>query len=191
MCVAIVLPARAVLPRDVFFACDRNNPDGAGFAFLNKDGIVEMCKSVNVDGEFYKMYQTIALESTGPMLLHFRIGTQGTVSDENCHPFKIKDGALIHNGVFWNEYQAKDSDTNQFCADLGDILSYDFVRSELKFLGDEIGKGNKVAMLYNGGRLAILNRDNWTTTDIPGCEGVLFSNTYFRSALSRGVFTTD
>lgn len=176
MCVAIVLPEKTVLPRDVFFSCDKGNPDGAGFAFINEEGKVDFCKSVVVDDEFYKLYEKIAKESTGPMLLHFRIGTQGTISDENCHPFRIKDGALIHNGILWTEYSAKESDTNQFCSELQDVLTYEFVSSEAEFLGKTIGPYNKVAMLYDGGNLVVLNPDGWYTSDYPGCDSILFSN---------------
>lgn len=185
MCIAVVVPEGKVLPRDVFFACDKANRDGAGFAFIGDEGKVEICKSTTVDDGFYDMYVALTKDAPGPKLVHFRIGTQGTISDENCHPFRIKDGALIHNGILWSDYTAKESDTNQFCSDLGEHLTYEYVKEDLDFIGDKIGDYNKMALLYDEGKLAIINRHKWVTSDMEGCDGILFSNMSFTGPLAH------
>lgn len=87
------------------------------------------------------------------MLIHFRIATEGKVNKANCHPFRIKGGALIHNGSLWSTpggLSAEFSDTRAFASRMHNELRYDVVKASIQELSDAIG-WNKLAMLYENG----------------------------------------
>lgn len=129
---------------------------------------------------FQKAYRK-AVESYGhdnPMLVHMRIRTSGTTGPKNTHPFRVKGGAMIHNGIMFTPAGKRignpndeRSDTRVFCEDLHNILELDSVKKAAEGIHAAIGRGNKLCFLYDGGETFIIGEDNgmWD-------KGIWYSN---------------
>lgn len=171
MCIAIVTKPGASVSEDRLSNCFDNNGDGAGLAYIHKDE-----KKVRIEKGFFNKEGFIrrynALLREGHMLdnaalLHFRIHTMGSVKTDNCHPFKIKNGAMIHNGSFFyaSPYIAKDKSDTRIIADmLGEQITYDRVARQKEVINDIIGY-NRVAMLFDSGQYIILNEEEGVWDD--------------------------
>ena len=95
MCQAIVKPAGEILTKNMLHTAWCQNPDGAGFAYLqNKQVTIE--RGFFHFKEFWKSYRQYQHLDC---LIHFRLATHGPRSVNNCHPFTIADGAMVHNGI--------------------------------------------------------------------------------------------
>jgi predicted glutamine amidotransferase len=163
MCIAIVQQAGKTLTGAQLYSGWYRNSDGAGFAYCDSDGKVVIKSGYMKYNEFQKAYAD-AVQMYGadsPFLVHMRIRTSGDVSPGNCHPFKIKDGAMIHNGSMFHPDTVRQgenkSDTRIFAESLHNILALE----DLLVAGDdiitEIGRNNKLAFLFNGRKVLILN----------------------------------
>jgi hypothetical protein len=69
--------------------------------------------------EFMEEYQEAQTKhkDKSPFGIHFRVATHGTISKENCHPFRVnKKVAIMHNGILPMNSDIKDelSDTQHF-----------------------------------------------------------------------------
>lgn len=182
MCIAIVQKAGKRIPNDRLVNSFLNNEDGAGFAYI-KDGKVEVAKGFMTMKSFLPAYADL-YEKYGkdnPMLIHCRIATAGTVTPDNCHPFKIKGGALIHNGHLWSAdggLDAKKSDTREFAETFYNILDFDSVMAAINSSEFEEAIGyDRMAMLYDDGRF--LTAGSWYEED-----EALYSNAGFRNSMS-------
>lgn len=174
MCIAIVQPAGCRIEERHLVNSFNGNPDGAGFAYVH-DGEVKIAKGYFKLSSFINAYNTIhnTYGKEAPVLAHCRIATAGAVDADNCHPFRIKDGAMIHNGHLWSTPDnSKKSDTREFSEIFYNILDYDSIKTavhEEDF--NEIVGHDKMAFLYHDGR--------WTTAgEWHTCptSGVLYSN---------------
>lgn len=183
MCIAIVAPAGRRIEEQHLINSFNGNPDGAGFAYV-KDGKVTVSKGHMTLSSFVETYKTLfdSFGGENPMLAHCRIATAGAVTRDNCHPFRIKGGAMIHNGHLWNTgYDSAKSDTREFAEIFHNILDFDSIKVALEeddFL--EIIGHDKMAFLYDSGEW--LTAGDWVT-DMD--TGVLFSNSGYRSGLGN------
>lgn len=120
--------------------------------------------------EFYKAYEAHTVDERNA-LIHFRITTRGDTSPENCHPFPLAEGALVHNGTLDNlgEKGKGKSDTRE----LSELLFHEELGTlkRLKPLMEAYFDYNKVAVLHNTGEFLVFNEGEWIEED-----GVLFSN---------------
>ena len=115
MCIIVYKPKGKEMPsRDTLMACFTSNPDGAGYMFP-KQGKVEIEKGFMSFEPFYKMLMQDYEENKGKdidFVMHFRIGTQGGVNAQCCHPFPVSNDmedlyklvsrpnvGLAHNGI--------------------------------------------------------------------------------------------
>lgn len=174
MCIAIVAPAGKLVKETTLLECNANNPDGAGFAYI-KDGKVEISKGFFKIGQFIAEYKkkAEAFGKDNPMLLHFRIATQGKVNAPNCHPFPIRGGAIIHNGSLWYKRgEQEKSDTREFAERMYNNLSYDVVKAALPEVTEAL-QWNKLAMLYDDGQYIRIGK--WYED-----EGIWYSNETYR-----------
>lgn len=174
MCIAIVIPQGVVLDKETIQTCAMYNRDGGGLAYVY-NGKVHISKGWMNAEEFIKAYYPIAERFGGdsPILAHFRIATQGVVNKNNCHPFKVKGGALIHNGSFWNcGRNVPTSDTSEFASIFHNTFEKNHVLEAKKDIELEIGSWNKVAVLYEDKSVVILNEDGWDTRE----DGIKFSH---------------
>lgn len=158
------------------------NPDGAGFAFLeHKSSKMYFAKG------FLDVNQLIeALPKVREnLVLHFRIATSGLVDANNCHPFNIdkvneEEGyanrLLFHNGITpitWSvkkKLLEKHSDTYLLCKD---ILSQVSDRK----MYDVILSANSKYALYDTN----LSKEKWWIYGKwEDSDGMLFSNLNFK-----------
>lgn len=162
MCVAVVCKPGAIVTPDRLWSGWLSNQDGGGFAYVKDDEVV-IEKGFLKYNDFERAYTKAAEEyaAESPFLVHMRIKTSGSKKAENCHPFPIKNGALIHNGVLFYPTGAAvredKSDTRIFAERSYNILHLeDVLRAERDIL-NTFGVHNKLAFLYNDKRYLILN----------------------------------
>lgn len=177
MCVAIVQPKKQKLDDITLSKCWQHNPDGAGFAYL-KGGKVEIESGFKKLKDFMDAYRPINEEygDDNAMLVHFRIRSAGGMGKENCHPFQVKGGAMIHNGtLFYPETVHGDkSDTYVFAERMYEKLTLENVRAIREGLRKAIGSYNKLAFLFDTGDYEIINEQEGVYR-----KGSWFSNSYW------------
>lgn len=179
MCIAIVQPAGCKIKEDHLRNSFEGNSDGAGFAYV-KEGKVVVEKGFMTLHPFLDRYEEIheTFGKEAPVLAHCRIATAGKISKDNCHPFRIKGGAMIHNGHLWNtEYDGEKSDTREFAEIFYNILDYDsIIKAVHSYDFLEIIGYDKMAFLYDDGRFTTAG--DWVSDED---SGVLFSNRGYSS----------
>ena len=159
MCIAIATKPGKVIPDEVFERCWKQNADGFGLAYIGRDGNVVIDKSwMHLKGALHN-YRKVAEDLKGAdhhMLLHFRAATVGRVDASNCHPFKVKGGAMIHNGTFWRDSRATKSDSQM----LAEMLHNELHVANLTTNHEQFQKAfgyNRVAFLFNGDKLVLFS----------------------------------
>lgn len=99
MCVAIALPARRLLDEQIINACWQVSPDGAGYGFYKDENTPILNKGFFALKDFLEAFKKDREENIDkPFLVHFRNRTHGIISTDNCHPFQLDEGMMIHNG---------------------------------------------------------------------------------------------
>ena len=120
MCIIVAKDKKSKLPSmDTLETCFNHNSDGAGLMYVDKGQVVidkgfmtfkELKKKLEV---LYKKFDNFKNKA---LVLHFRIGTSGTNTKENTHPYCISsdyrdlhktkifcDLGIAHNGII-NQY---------------------------------------------------------------------------------------
>ena len=117
MCIIAYKPLGAKLPTlETITNCMTNNPDGTGYMFNTKEGVLihkGFTKAQELKDALYKdlAIYNLKVKST-EIAIHARIATAGLVKPENCHPFPISENvgelqstrilakrAMVHNGI--------------------------------------------------------------------------------------------
>lgn len=172
MCHLILAPQGSnKLSFETFQQAAKRNGDGFGIAVANGRSL-EIYKTMRRLDKVYKLYERAHQEGHSS-LIHFRLGTSGTLSTRNVHPFRThKDCVLGHNGILYNEaiyaFQKtkegrKDCDTKIFAERfVARFPSSETLKDPLVtgILEDAIGEGNKVALLFADGSYRLLGWDN-------------------------------
>lgn len=192
MCLALFKPEKVKLARREMYTAFDNNPDGAGFATYNPDAAcVEIYKGYFSFPEFWDAYRELTSGERQKAMVHFRWTTHGATNHDNCHPFPLKDGALIHNGIIPLEETAKGgsewymagtgleladsrSDTRIFCEDYIDRMGAHELSVSRRLIESMIGWSKLVTMHDNGAVLIFNESDgHWR-------NGVWFSNDSYK-----------
>lgn len=180
MCIACLLPKGTKISEKEFENCWDSNPDGGGFCYLDEQGKFIVRKSLKLD-EFKELWKEHSPQlEHSPFLLHFRIRSQGDISIDNCHPFKINpDAMMIHNGNITETGaggKEPKSDSALFAEWLGG-LPRNFYRNAatVRLIKSHIGMTNKIVLLDKTGDYLILNRTQGFESD-----GRWFSNNAFK-----------
>lgn len=194
MCLALYKPAKAKLSQDEMRTAFAANPDGAGFAYYDpalKRVIIQ--RGYFTFDSLWTDLQPI-MDDNCPLILHFRWATHGDVNVENCHPFQLTDGALIHNGVIsgmgtktsYSKYYTPPSDkcvtacsddrsdTREFVEDyLADMGVLELMAAK-KLIEHTIGY-SKLVTIHNDGSVVIFNEQmgHWRS-------GVWYSNDSYK-----------
>lgn len=116
MCVIIYSP-NGVIPNAHLSQSLSCNPDGWGYTFYSAKQKRVIARHGMTPAEFWKAWQADAKARKGrPTVFHSRIGTSGTKTTDNCHPFPIDnhDLWLFHNGIIHGYGDDKVNDTRQF-----------------------------------------------------------------------------
>jgi len=182
MCTLIVNPRKAqVISLDNFNNLWDNNPDGAGFAYV-RGNRVEIVKEMSSAAELWRKYIDIRNSTPHPIILHFRISTQGRVNEANAHPFRVHEAlAFAHNGVITTApYDKNHSDTALLVRDVLAKWPKDFINRKgypeaLKYIA---GGSNKFALLNGSGQTLIINPHLFHEH-----EGSLYSNQGYKPAV--------
>jgi len=190
VCIAIYKPAGAEVGRDVLRRCWDKNPDGAGFMYA-KDGELVVEKGFMRWKMFKKHWNRLGDgRKELPMVIHFRIATEGSVSPPNCHPFRLQgtDIGFVHNGVISSVNIPDTSDLTdsemfgrayleQLSAITEGGLTIDQLQEQwLKNMIDGVIGSSKLVFMDSSGKVAIVNKRLGEEA-----EGVWFSNTAFKS----------
>lgn len=140
-----------------------HNPDGAGYAYVNKKGKVVYRKGFMTFDSLMKELEAPERFKNTNFAVHFRIGTSGENDKATCHPFPLSttfgelrktegetDSVLFHNGVLSDGGLASPlaSDTQDFVIAMAPLLQK-FNRSKTRdyFIG-ELTTGNRLLILY-------------------------------------------
>lgn len=166
MCIAIYKPAGKTISEETLRNCWENNPDGAGFMFVNKRGDLVVRKGFMKLKGFLKEYNSVENSTDIGIAIHFRIATHGSICPANTHPFWIKHGkaALIHNGIISivNERPGKDfSDTQLFIKDyllpIYNRFSECFGIQQFNKMIEKTVSGSKIIIMESNGNVSIIN----------------------------------
>lgn len=209
MCIIVAKKKGVLLPfKKTLKKCFENNSDGAGLMYV-KDGKVIIDKGYMSFGEFYKRIKRLKQEFNGDLtdkalVFHFRIGTAGNNSQENCHPYPITDNledfhaldittdlGIVHNGII-TEYNPKGkdekddmNDTQVFIRDYINKfreLNSDFWRNDfVKKLILKESKQNKFAILDGDEDIQLIG-------DFQEKEGIYYSNGTYKSWYYNGCY---
>lgn len=167
MCIAICTNKNAIITPTALQRGWQTNPDGGGFAYVDDDHVVIKKGYMNYP-DFEKAYLDHAEKyaSESPFLVHMRIHTSGGITAKNTHPFAIKGGAMIHNGIMFSPTGKRAgtptdrrSDTRVLAEDLYNILQLDQVKKAAVGIHEAVGRGNKLAFLYDNKELFIIGEN--------------------------------
>lgn len=176
MCLAIAAPAGKQVPRAHLLAGFSTNSDGAGMAFV-RDGQVIIKKGYfNAEGFANAYEEEYKLSPTSPFLVHFRTSTAGRINAENCHPFRGKYGAFVHNGIVSGMGNADESDT----AELANLIK-DVPEEAISKLASRLGSytgWSKFAFLTNSGSLYFVKEN----------DGIWDGGIWYSNACYRGTY---
>lgn len=140
-----------------------HNPDGAGYAYVNKKGKVVYRKGfMSLDSLLKDLEAPERFKNTN-FAIHFRIGTSGKNDGATCHPFPLStsfgdlrktegesDSVLFHNGVLSKGgiVSPLASDTQDFVVAMTPLLKkYNKSKARDYFIG-ELTKGSRLLVLY-------------------------------------------
>lgn len=140
-----------------------HNPDGAGYAYVNKKGKVVYKKGFMSLGELMKELEAPERFKNTNFALHFRIGTSGKNDKETCHPFPVSncfgdlrktegeaDSVLFHNGILSRGGIANPlaSDTQDFVIAMSPLFKkYNKSKTRDYFI-EELIEGSRLLVLY-------------------------------------------
>lgn len=195
MCIAILTTPGKSLTEEVFRRCFNNNSHGAGFAWISPfSGDVEIDKGFMTADGAWRRYQQLVNNGwhNKAMLIHFRLRTVGRQDQENCHPFAVKGGAMIHNGTFWRDPAADKSDSRM----LAEIMHNELHAANMKANKDQLDKAfgyNRVAFLFKGGEYYVFGEEFDAAYGRVGQwkDGIWYSNGGWKGAYSSYYGDTD
>ncbi len=101
MCVAMYCNVGHVLSETQIRTSWSNNPDGAGFAYVDSNGTPQTFRTMQL-AEFLSAYRvaTDRNASRSDFVVHFRLATHGKTNVDNVHPFHMDGQTLVaHNGI--------------------------------------------------------------------------------------------
>lgn len=164
MCVIAFSPKGVDIPtQEQIEKMWKANPDGAGYAYVDKKGKVVFRKGFMSLSELLKDLEAPERFKNTNFAIHFRIGTSGKNDKATCHPFPISnsfgelrktegkvDSVLFHNGILSDGGLASPlaSDTQDFVIAMSPLLQK-YNRSKTRdFFIEELTKGNRLLILY-------------------------------------------
>lgn len=192
MCIAIMKPKGFTVSEKALKTCWQGNDDGAGFMFSD-GGKLHLYKGYMNWDTFLDSYRWATTAYTrSPFVIHFRIGTGGTVSPENCHPFLINDTlGFVHNGILPDidtELMEGSCDSAIFCEDVlrqlpEGWLSNKYLRLTIEGYCKETA--SKFVFLDNLGNVTIMNErsGHWH-------NGVWYSNWSYKYLINSYVLSS-
>ena len=164
MCILVFKPKGINFPtKAILENCFLMNPDGSGYAWVDRSGISHIRKGFLTFHDFYEsISQNMEKLTKFDVLLHFRFATHGSVSPGNCHPFPVScriddlkstviDGKfkiMAHNGIISSlGHRAKKTRS-----DLSDTMVFS---KELRSFGENNRQNKRI---LESGKFVIMDR---------------------------------
>lgn len=192
MCVIVLKPKGKKVSKKDMSNCYLHNSDGCGVAVAEGDQL-PIFRSM---GSFDSFWNILESNQDKTCLIHFRIGTSGSIRKKLAHPFYlngIQSLAFAHNGIL-SSYIPKEkdgdiSDTMLFSKMVLEPLASDgervlFNPVLIALISQHIGSMNKMVFLSKTGQYSIANESKGTWK-----KGVWFSNENWN--MSRGFCWDD
>lgn len=156
MCMLCVIPPNVIPSKDKLENSALNNPHGFGFAIVvPKEKRIISERTMNADESIKRFLELRSEYMDGYAMWHARYATHGTMTIDNCHPFKLggKDNLtyIAHNGVLptVEAKGEKRSDTRIFAEDIlpsmGGVTALD--NEQLYNVIENFTSGSKVCVL--------------------------------------------
>lgn len=202
MCIIVVKDKKTELPKEEYLKnCFENNPDGAGFMYTKHNKVI-VDKGYMTYSKFLKRYKKLCKKFNNfenkALIMHFRIGTAGTNSKENTHPYTMTDSisqlhktyiktdlGMVHNGIIsdYNPSEAEKkmdiNDTQNFIIKyLYPLYSHyrDFYKNEYIMQGLEDITKSKLAFLDKNDIISLVGEFEKDE------NGVLYSNSTYNKS---------
>lgn len=140
---------------DLISSSHQQNPDGFGACWHDGSRIHRVRGLFGPQEQTSLLYELV-IESDFAIVIHWRYGTSGGKTVENCHPFRLRDKSLMcHNGILPGRWEGGKSDTRQ----LSEMLPPDPEEqlAELR-LWSEAG-GGKFVLMRPSGAVEIVGED--------------------------------
>lgn len=158
MCIIVFRPEDAATPsKETFQQCWSRNPDGGGVMWRDPSGKLKVRNGLMTFEAMWNVMEQIP--EAVDAVYHFRIGTHGSNTAENTHPWPIEghEAALVHNGVIsWLSDDRKTSDSKRF-ADLISRMDGNLLyNQDLKKVFEDLLQGNKI-IIMDANEYLILN----------------------------------
>lgn len=155
MCMLCVIPPNVIPSREKLENSALNNPHGFGFAIvIPSENRIHSERTMNADTSINRFLEMRAKYPEGYAMWHARLATHGSMTVDNCHPFKVGGDDrtyLAHNGILPIVEPQGDlrSDTRIFAEDLlpaiGGITALD--NDQVFNLMEDFTSGSKVCIL--------------------------------------------
>jgi len=164
MCILVFKPKGINFPtKEVLENCFLMNPDGSGYAWVDRSGISHIRKGFLTFHDFYEsISQNMKKLTKFDVSLHFRFATHGSVSSGNCHPFPVScrindlkstviDGKfkiMAHNGII----SSLGNRAKKTKSDLSDTMVFS---KELRSFGENNRQNKRI---LESGKFVIMDR---------------------------------
>lgn len=154
MCMLCVVPPNVMPSREKLENSALNNPHGFGFAIvIPSEKRIHAERTMNADESINKFLKMRELHPEGYAMWHSRYATHGSMTVDNCHPFRVggdRKTYLAHNGVLPTVEDKTDrSDTRIFAEDIipamGGVSALD--NPQLWNMLEDFTTGSKVCIL--------------------------------------------
>jgi hypothetical protein len=155
MCMLCLVPPNVIPSREKLENSALNNPHGFGFAIvIPSENRIHAERTMNPDTSINRFIEMRTKYLDGYALWHARLATHGTMTVDNCHPFKVGGDErtyLAHNGILPIMEPTGDtrSDSRIFAEDLlpaiGGVSALDNL--QVMNLIEDFTSGSKVAIL--------------------------------------------
>lgn len=163
-----------------------SNPDGDGFAIVT-DGRIIVQKGLDSDTILERFEEMRKKYPDGPALYHSRIGTAGSLTEFNCHPFPVGGDTrtvIAHNGILPTAAQPYKGDRRSDTHKLAEFYlpKYRFgavhTPGGRKQLGKWATAGNKFAILTIDPNITDKGGEGFIVNESAGdwIDGVWYSN---------------
>lgn len=152
------------------------NSDGAGYAYIGKNGQVIYSKGFMKFEELMEELRPLERFKETHFVIHFRIGTSGKNDPHTCHPFPIStnfgelrkingkvDAVLFHNGILGDGKLVNplSSDTQDFVVAMAPLFKkYNKSKARDHFIAG-MTQGSKLLILYKNGKIKAYGK--WET----------------------------
>lgn len=175
MCVIAFSPKGVDIPtEEQLKSMWHTNPDGAGYAFVGRNGKVFYRKGIMTLDRLLEELKNREQFKNTMFAVHMRIRTSGEKDRKTCHPFPIstrfedlvetegiEDGVLFHNGVIGDGgiVSPLASDTQDFVAAMTPLLAkYSKSKARDHYI-NQLVEGSRLLVMYKGGRFKMYG--NW------------------------------